>query len=181
MTPWVQVWILKVTFPTVAFSNAVLFQKRYQDVWLPEHSKSFKYRYIILSGQNLCSMFRHIAFYVLCLGAMLSQPSRPSTDERNYALNPELKDSTTCFSWAQPNFARCPRPAQCLKTLARTLACCSTGPVPELIISMFRKFKPVPLVSLISSRQNCNFTKDFTFISSQHVSTSSALFTWCFW
>ena len=42
------------------------------------------------------------------------------------------------------------------------------------------KFKRVLSISLTSSRQNCNLTKDFTFISSQHVSSSSLLFTWWF-
>ena len=41
-------------------------------------------------------------------------------------------------------------------------------------------FKRVLSISLTSSRQNCNLTKDFTFISSQHVSSSSLLFTWWF-
>ena len=39
----------------------------------------------------------------------------------------------------------------------------------------------VLLISLTSSRQNCNLTKYFTFISSQHVSRTSLLFTWWFW
>ena len=40
--------------------------------------------------------------------------------------------------------------------------------------------KRVLSISLTSSWQNCNLTKDFTFISSQHVSSSSLLFTWWF-
>ena len=43
------------------------------------------------------------------------------------------------------------------------------------------KSKRVLSVSLTSSRQNCNFTKDFTFIVlSRHVSTTGVLFTWWF-
>ena len=48
------------------------------------------------------------------------------------------------------------------------------------LIDRHDKSKCVLLVSLTSSWQNCNLTKDFTFISSQHVSTTSALFTWWF-
>ena len=58
----------------------------------------------------------------------------------------------------------------------------TVSPMPEklqmmammviVVIMVIVKAKRVLLVSLTSSRQTCNFTKDFTFISSQHVSTT---------
>ena len=178
MTPWVQVWILKVTFPTVAFSNAVLFQKRYQDVWLPEHSKSFKYRYIILSGQNLCSMFRQIAVLWLMFGSIVITTFQTFQRWKKLWL-PQTRRFDDLFLMSATQLRKMSAACSVLEDTGHITGLLQYGPCTW--ISMFRKFKPVPLVSLISSRQNCNFTKDFTFISSQYVSTSSALFTWWFW
>ena len=50
----------------------------------------------------------------------------------------------------------------------------SNNPLSTALIraKCLNKFQRVLSVSLTSFRRNCNLTKDFTFISSQHVSTS---------
>ena len=103
----------------------------------------------------LHNMFRHSALVTCCL--QLERLANISC----YIL---LRDGLMMREW--------PTAVHCLESG------CSGLYIPPL--GSVYVFKRVLSISLTSSRQNCNLTKDFTFISSQHVSTSSALFTWWF-